>query len=71
MAFDFGKLRGRIVEKFGSQAAFARAFGVSRNTFSKKMNNKTRFTSGDIVKIAEMLEISDSEVGAYFFTKKV
>lgn len=71
MAFDFGKLRGRIVEKYGSQAAFARAFGVSKNTFSKKMNNKTRFTSGDIVKMAEMLGISDCEVGSYFFTKKV
>lgn len=71
MAFDFGKLRGRIVEKYGSQAAFARAFGVSKNTFSKKMNNKTRFTSGDIVKMADMLGIPDSEVGTYFFTRKV
>ena len=40
MAFDYSKLRGKIVEKYGSQSAFVRAFGTSENTFSLKMNNK-------------------------------
>lgn len=71
MAFDFSKLKGRIVEKYGSQTAFVKAFGISENSFSLKMNNKVRFSANDIVRITEMLEIEKSEVGTYFFTEKV
>lgn len=42
MAFDYSKLRGRIIEKYGSQTAFVKSFGTSENTFSMKMNNKVR-----------------------------
>lgn len=71
MTFDYRKLRGKIVEKYGSQTAFVLEYGVSENTFSMKMNNKVRFTSDDIVKISEMLDIPKEEVGIYFFTQKV
>lgn len=71
MAFDYSKLRGKIIEKYGSQTAFVREFGVSDNTFSMKMNNKVRFTSDDIIKISSMLGISESQIGIYFFTRKV
>lgn len=71
MAFDYSKLRGRIVEKYGSQTAFVKYFGTSENTFSLKMNNKVRFTSDDIVKISQMLEIPEDKIGLYFFNQKV
>lgn len=71
MAFDYSKLRGRIVEKYGSQTAFAKEFGISENSFSLKMNNKSKFSSDDIVKAVELLDIPKSEVGTYFFTPKV
>lgn len=71
MAFDYRKLRGRIIEKYGSQTAFVEKYGVSENTFSMKMNNKIRFTSDDIIKISEMLDIPKEDVGVYFFTQKV
>lgn len=71
MSFDYSKLRGRMIEKYGSQTAFAEKFGVSNNVFSQKMNHKVRFTSDDIVKIIEMLEIPSEEIGAYFFTTRV
>lgn len=71
MAFDYSKLRGRIIEKYGSQTAFIRSFGVSANTFSLKMNNKVRFSSDDITKIVAMLEIPEDDIGKYFFTPKV
>lgn len=71
MAFDYNKLRGRIVEKFGSQSKFAEKFGISENTMSLKLNNKVRFTSNDIVKMTDLLDIPPGEVGVYFFTKKV
>ena len=71
MAFNYSKLRGKIVECYGSQTAFANAFGISENTMSLKLNNKTRFTSDDIIKIADMLKIEQAEVGEYFFTQEV
>lgn len=71
MAFNYSKLKGRIVEKFGSQTAFVKAFGVSENTFSLKMNNKVRFSTDDITKIASMLDISDKDIGEFFFTPRV
>lgn len=71
MTFDYSKLRGKIVEKYGSQTEFAKSFGTSENTFSLKMNNKVRFTSDDIVKISQMLEIPEGKIGLYFFNQKV
>lgn len=71
MSFDYSKLRGRMVEKYGSQTAFVRDFGISENSFSLKMNCKVRFTSDDIVKITAMLDIPSDEIGTYFFTQKV
>lgn len=71
LAFDYSKLRGKIVEKYSSQAAFVEDFGISENSFSLKMNNKSRFSPDDIIKIVDMLDISKDEIGAYFFTPKV
>ncbi len=71
MAFNYNKLRGKIVEKYGNQSIFSEKFGVSENTMSLKLNNKVRFTSDDIVKASEMLDIPPDEVGVYFFTLKV
>jgi len=71
MSFDYSRLKGKIVEKYGSQTEFTRAFGVSENTFSLKMNNKVRFTSDDITKIISLLDIPVEEIGQYFFVQKV
>lgn len=71
MAFDYSKLRGRIVEVFGNQKNFSKAYGISENTMSLKMSNNVRFTSDDIIRISEMLNIPKEEIGSYFFTKEV
>lgn len=69
MTFNYSKLRGKIVEKYGSIAAFSTALGISNITLSMKLNNKIRFTSDDIIKIVELLEIPTDEIGDYFFTQ--
>ena len=69
MAFDYRKLKGRIIEKYGSQLNFADAYGISENTLSLKMRNKVRFTSDDIIAISDMLDIPENEIGSYFFCK--
>lgn len=71
MAFDFRKLRGKIVEKYGTISAFAQAYGVSKNTFSKKLNNQVKFSADDVIKIVNMLEVPENEISEYFFKQKV
>lgn len=69
MAYDYRKLTGRIIEKFGSRAAFAEAANTSPRTISKKLNNAAKLTQDDIVLWGNLLEIPDDEVRVYFFTQ--
>lgn len=71
MSFNYSKLKARIIEKFGTQKAFAEAFGVTDIAFSRKLNNKARFSTDDILNIIRMLEIPKSEITEYFFKEKV
>ncbi len=71
MAFNYDKLRGRIIEKFGTQGKFARALQVSERTLSLKLNNKIFFSQDEIKKASELLNISLEEIQIYFFRKKV
>lgn len=67
MPYTYNKLRGRIIEKFGTQEEFARKIGISKNSLSLKMNGKTSFSQNDIIKWSELLEIDANEIGQYFF----
>lgn len=71
MAFNYNKLRGRIIEKYGTQGRFAKAVGVSERTLSLKLNNKIFFSQDEITKISELLNIASNEIQVYFFEKEV
>ena len=71
MAFDYNKLRGRIVELFGNQGEFAKAMDWSERTLSLKMNGKVAWKQTDIVKAVELLKLSDNDIKPYFFTLKI
>lgn len=68
MNYKYDRLRGRIIEKYGSQEKFAEAIGISSNSMSKKMNCKTGFSQKDMVKWSELLDIKKSEYSEYFFS---
>ena len=68
MAFNYQKLLGRITEKMGSQAEFARRMELSERTISLKLNRKVPFKQNEIVKASNLLEIDNSDIAAYFFT---
>jgi len=70
--FDFSKLEGKMIEKYGSRRAFAKAYGVTENTISRKLNGHTRFSTDDIEKMSspEFLDIQPKEYPVYFFTPK-
>lgn len=71
MAFNYNKLRGKIIEKFGTQGRFAKAMGVSERTLSLKLNNRIFFSQDEITIISELLKIKSSEIQVYFFEKEV
>lgn len=63
----YDKLKGRIVEKYGSQSKFARKMGVHPVSVNQKMVGKVGFTVENIRKWSEMLDIDRDEIGRYFF----
>ena len=71
MEFDFSKLVGRIIEKFGTRAAFAAAAGYTESALSYRLNNKVKFSLPEMYLIIQLLEIDPADISLYFFTPKV
>jgi hypothetical protein len=71
MNYDYSKLRGRIVEYFGSQTNFAKSLNLTKETLNKKLNNRVKFTQDEIRIMIDRLDIKKVEVEDYFFTLKV
>ena len=69
--FNFSKLRGRIVEKFGKQEDFAKAAGISYVSLSKRLNNHWEFSAREILRMSNILEINLEDIPLYFFAAKV
>lgn len=69
--FDFSKLKGKIIEVFGSQESFCKAIGLSETQMSRLLSNKSKFTVGKIMLFCNKLGIPVEEIGTYFFKEKV
>ena len=67
----YNKLKGRIIEKFGSQVEFAKALGVTETTVSRKMQNKSEFDKDDMEKWSALLDIEKSQFYDYFFADRI
>lgn len=63
----YRKLRGRIVEKYGTLRAFAVALGTSSQIVSRHLSGKSCFTAERMDKWGGLLDITRSEYGEYFF----
>ena len=66
---NYSKLRGRIIEKFGSQSRFAKHLGITEQTVTAKLNGRSRFTQEDIIAWCNALDIEPENVGDYFFVQ--
>ncbi|WP_418440644.1 DUF739 family protein [Anaerotignum lactatifermentans] len=71
MERDYRKLRGKIVEVYGTMSNFAKEMGYSERTISLKINGKVDFSQSDIVKMVSLLGLRDKDIPIYFFTNKV
>ena len=70
--FDYSKLKGKIVEKFDTQEAFAKALNISSHSLSAKLAGKSMFSQKEITTCCKLLDITKiNDIGTYFFTKRV
>ena len=60
MVYDYSKLGGKIIEKFGTRESFAKASGITAKSIYDKLNNKTIWKQPEISKAMELLSISTS-----------
>lgn len=67
MEFNHSKLLGRIRECGLTQEQLAKAIGISAYSLSKKIQNKSKFDSAEMIAIGKELSIPLDEFGKYFF----
>ena len=63
---DYSKLKGRIVEKYGSVTKFAVAMGMSDATMSQRLNGTSPWKVPEMKRAAELLDIKRREIVIYF-----
>ena len=67
--FNYAKLLGKIKECGLTQEQLAKAIKINKSTLSAKLNGQYSFSTKEIDSICRELNISNDEIGAYFFTK--
>ena len=65
--YSHRKLRGRIIEKFGTLAAFFDNLHISNVQASKKLNGKAEFSKADIDEWRGLLDINLEDIGPFFY----
>ena len=69
MKYNYSKLLGRIKECGLTQERLALAIGKDKSTISSKLNGRFPFTTKEIDSICKVLNISNDEIGDYFFAR--
>ena len=68
--FDYSKLRGRIIEKFGTMRSFAESMHMHANTLSRKMGNTLVWNQEEMLRAMDLLgEKSQKNQGLFFCSK--
>lgn len=70
-ARSYPRIRGRIIELYGSQENFSNVIGKSKTSVSQKLNGSSGFSYNDIVLWAKVLKISVDDIGIYFFSDEL
>lgn len=71
MPYNYSALLGKIVEKYGTQARFSDAIGISEHSISQKLNGKTEWKQSEMDLACRLMGISKDDIPKYFFTVKV
>lgn len=67
----YRKLRGRIIEKYGTYGKFAEALGKTKQAVSRKLTGGVEFTREDIIKWCELLDIEIADIGLFFYAQEL
>lgn len=67
--FNHSKLLGRMREFGFTQESLAKSIGINESTLNAKLNGKAFFSTKEIDKICELLNIPNEEIGIYFYTR--
>lgn len=67
MSRNYSKLLGRMREYGLSQRDLARTIGINPATLNAKLKGRNAFTAPEIDAICKAVEISNDEIGLYFF----
>ena len=70
--FDYRRLKGRIIEKYGTFTAFAAATGQKKSNLSAKLHNNVRISFEEVIDWSgpDKLDIPPAEIHAYFLIPK-
>ena len=69
--FNSRKLRGKIVEKFGSISAFSKRMNVSEVAVHKFLNGKSDWNRSRLIKASNLLDVNNpNEFSDLFFCLK-
>lgn len=69
--FDYSNLLGRIKTVCGTQEAFGEALGMKLTAINQRLNNKVDWSTPEIVKACDVLNIAIEDIPSYFFVEKV
>ncbi|MHB1483603.1 MAG: helix-turn-helix domain-containing protein [Saccharofermentanales bacterium] len=67
ITFIYTALKKRLAEKGFTQLRLSQQIGLTETMLGRKLINGLPFKSTHIQKICDVLEISSSEIGLYFF----
>ena len=67
MGRDYYELRQRIRGKYRRMGDCAKDLGIKPGTLSAKLNGKSEWTRAEIEKLAQLLELTPTEIMEYFF----
>ena len=61
----------RMIRKGKTAEQLCATLGISRSTWSKKINGKAQFNQGEIVNLRRELELDDHQTALIFFDEEV
>lgn len=64
---NIDKLKGKLVEKRLTYMDCAEELGISKTTFTSKMNNRTGFGVTEAAKLSDFLKLTQEEMLSIFF----
>ncbi len=71
ITFDYRRLEGRIVEKYGNKSNFAKTLDVTPQAISQCIKSGKGFSAEKIEKWRVLLDILPEEIGDFFYTQNV